>query len=382
MFDAAERRGWVEAMKELKSQYYVGSQDAFRYLKAMRWYEQVRQDILRANPSLAQKFDLSVKMVAWWVRAICRVLQHVLDCEVIKVSIHAKVALERGNHVITPFEESEIVEQLRLSGDYNMWTLDFPACLVAFMTDSLSAEIDNGLLIALAKWLRKNFRNGRFCPIFTESSQPVSFSQFRSDKKFRNNDEHDFWIAAHEMLDDAIECENHIFTPADHLLLSRAEDANDIRPAYSLLQKLLMRDKRGQFQHFKYQLLSDFKSSSCAADRFLYSSRLYLRAEHEYTLGSIEVERRIALNDIHSFDLKGMFPTPTDLVEAILNQRLSTIHTIRNRLRFYSDIIRTDGVHELLSTQVSNDERTLKHFQYLYRALHQNKKWLIDFLSH
>lgn len=61
MLNQDERGGWLEAIKELKAQYYIGSQPAFQYLKAVRWLEQVRLEIIEKNPSLRHKHDLTIR---------------------------------------------------------------------------------------------------------------------------------------------------------------------------------------------------------------------------------------------------------------------------------------------------------------------------------
>lgn len=108
----------------------------------------------------------------------------------------------------------------------------------------------------------------------------------------------------------------------------------------------------------------------------MHSSELYERAEREYTLGYTEIERRILLNHVHNKADRlpqGDKPTTT-YVNALISHQRSQVREYNNRLRELQSL-------EAPSTLTEDVTRSLKKSHYTLRALHQNKTWLINFLS-
>ncbi len=364
MLNEKERRGWVEAMKELKAQYYVGSQAAFNYLKAMRWYEQVREEILQANPVLEQKFDLSVKRVAWLVLAMGDVLQLVLELVAARASSPGSFSLASDHEIVTPGLPSRWREIPEPDPSCHQWEINWPGCLGELLSDLVPGV---SVVSHLRKWLEERFQDSELQLTHVVTGQSVSYAQFCGEANLRQGDEGHMWLEADNYLEEG---ESEILNAAEISLLRQAEAANDVVAAHSLLQRIAIDELRGNWENLKQWLNDAWENGYEEIEYFLYDMQLYHRAENEYTLGLTETERRILLNFVHDFCVHGCKRgSPQSLVDEMTEHLRLSLRRSAERLK----------VPEYVS---DNEPQIFRHREYLCRAIHQNKKWLIDFLSH
>ncbi len=117
-----------------------------------------------------------------------------------------------------------------------------------------------------------------------------------------------------------------------------------------------------------------FAVEATKIDDWIYDRDLYKRSEHEYALGRFEVERRIAINLAHSF--RGSLPAtePADFVGDVIDDLQRQMHKANENLHRY----RKSNFEPI----IRNAEQVLKRNRYFYLAVMQNRRWLVNFLSH
>lgn len=377
MLDASERHGWVEAIKELKSQYYVGSQDAFRYLKAMRWYEKVREEILNANPVLAQKFDLSVQMVAWLVFAIRDQLAPILDFAATKVSSPRSLSLTSVHQVNAPVALHPLEENVT----EHIWTINFSDWIGRFLAHlpHLADRIDTSN--RLHRRLKRQFYSGVLHPIYVSTGEAVSYQRFCEDVIFRKGDKDIFWYMVEDYLSSKDAHTKLLKGDRRILRLRSAFLKRNLVTAHHIMQREEINDKKNveSVQLFVEHIMPG-SSAALRSDGYLYLygfDDLYRRAEREYTLGLIEVERRILLSYVYQYQGEdGRIDSPLTFVNMLFNRCRLDINSGQHTV----DDLRRYGGH--YRSRLISSEHHLQKNRYLLRALHQNKKWLIEFLSH
>ncbi len=384
MISNDEKRGWLEAIKELKTQYYIGSQSAFRYLKEARQYEKIRQEVIQKNPGLLNKHDLSVQKIACLTETLGGLIGCKLTLLSTQMSTPQSFSLRTLHSVITPSasrkddDESNIPDWLK----YFPWTTyTWSANIADFLSHFLEVlppwYNDERRIRSLLESILPAFLVGGLKLYSAETGEQVSYERFRRDTTYRKGEPEYMWDNIRFMLDknqSDSDWEGYLLDMDvdERITLELALMTNDVSSAHPIWQSLEIRQIRSEIE----VLIQNWASyTGMPAEDWLYDPDLYKRAEREYTLGYTEIERRIALNLVRSHDdwLKECESTGVFLDRVVNHQRERIKQTAK----------RLDSVRLLNAPQpiIDNFSADLQSKRYTFTALHQNRKWLIDFLS-
>ncbi len=376
MSDKQVLRRRLEAIKELKAQYYVGSQAAFNYLKEMRWYEQLREEILRLHPTLKEHYDLTVRKTAWFAHALKSFLKYELELASLKASSPDNDLLDTEHLVIFPTDKKE--EKTLLGFNYHeyVWSVNYAEQIGHFLQEMLSDQQEQVWeeehVEALSAWVHNNFLSGNIQPILDATGEPVSYHTLVSDDRFRSNiSADDNWDSVSALIDLGFK---NLYTDQECDDLRQAQQNRDCQTAHLILQSIKIRYHIDCNHPLKIQSLqNEWRAEVTQADYWLFDSELYERSEREYTLGLREIERRIALNEIHNQTAD--IDSPRDAIDMLIADSKQFLQRSMGRLREHQE----NRVPRFI---IERTAYLVAKYRYLYLALHQNRKWLIEFLSH
>lgn len=362
-----ERRHWLEAIKELKGQYYVGSQEAYYHLKSVRWLEQVREQITELNPGLARQHNLTVKNVTYLVELMRTLFESVLRLTAAELSSPERMSLDTTHDVLIPVPIHPF--DLSKSLPWAMrWHVNYVEWLGSFLSTLPEQATASVIVNRMVQWLLTGFCYNRLQPVFEPTGQAVSFSQYAGELKFRQP-------LLKDLMDEAIlMLQTRSVKGKTRIMLQSLIDQKNLAGIHRLLQRKFTREERKNIERIFNSHTRELSCESSSPDVWLYDYNLYDRAESEYTLGYMDVERRILINHIHSYEVK----IENEQVSAFVDYLVADA---MNRIQMYKK--RSANLESLNAPAVilDHDLRSLRKARYLYRALHQNRKWLIEFLS-
>lgn len=379
MSNQNQLRGMLEAMKELKSEYYVGSQKAFTYLQEMRWYETILREVNESIPTVAQKFNLTVKKVAWLVPAIREILQYYWNMAALHASSPKAYSLSGHHKFANPCEYRSMHSSIVSNDDAGTysWFVDYNNELQKILKIMFAWSKTNtsGVTIPnLSLLIRVLLEDGHICPVFTKTGELVCYNRFVQNGQFRETQFDEFWITIEVWceLDKGSDQNIHL---EERELLRQAMQSLDFDSAHSVLKDIEIRQHREIGSLNARQLQCMLEADLIDAEEWLYDRKLYDRADCEKTLGRYEVERRIALNLVHSFQANnGIFESPKALVVSLAQYLKDALQKSVASVRYLRDL-------DAPSSICKNSEALEKRHRYNYLAVHQNQNWLIDFLS-
>ncbi len=366
----------LEAMKELKSEYLVGSKAAYEYIRTMEWYESVLDQLNDCTPSLVKKFDLSKGMVAWLLNCLKSSIAHHWKRGVLEVSTPQQPSMAYNNSFVFLINESPLVRHpSSLDKEWHEWTSDYENHLQLFLRDRLATDdtdIGKGTVEELLNWVEERLHQGAIRLQDVRTGEVVSFQGMQAHCRYRNTTTTELGVHAKALLQ--YDTYREELYPQEVDDLTQALSSHNLEMIHEIVRQVRLRD------YNKEQFIEDHMDKSesglLLTEMWLYDHRLYERARHEQTLGTYEVERRIALNAIHT--VKALYSAdypndPKEQVEFVLEYHIFKIQE-------ETDSIRDPEACSLISEE--SRRAYIEQLRYGYRSVHQNKRWLIKFLAH
>lgn len=376
MSNHQEQLGWLAAIRELKAEFYIGSYPAFKYLKTVNWLEQVRQQIIENNPGLQQKHDLTIHRIAQLIDMTRMFLANVLERSSVAVSTPEHCSLGSSHTIDAPVSFSRHdCHDYDVDEDGYVWSIDFTHFLIGFHT-VLPPEMSNKMLVKrLYQWTAHSWCRNALQLRLVKTGEQVSYSQFCVNADYRASDLNGLWGSVGWYLDFGHDTSENPLTDNELAVLRQGFRRKDIATVHPVLQHILMRElkdgARMNMSNAKFILNNDTHPE----EDWLYESRLYERAEREYTLGYMEIERRIVLNVIRNLYQK---PEDYESVDAFVN---NLIDYWRNYVQECRRLMAELTKLEAPGCVIDNQARMLQERRYIYVALQQNRRWLREFLS-
>lgn len=228
MISPQEQRGWLEAIKELKAEWYIGSLPAFKYLKEALRFEAAQQAILKLNPGLREKHNFTLRENARVLSMVGAFLGLVLDKLSAEISTPENLSLSHHVVLIWPDQVPAIEPQYSLELRY--WLIDPVPLLVAFL-EILPSRADGIQIINnLYTWMDRAFRAGKIKLLLAETREPVSFSEFTQSMQYRGSSQDFFWGCTWAHLQSE-EKNNGPLSDEENTALQRAVDTRNIAAA-------------------------------------------------------------------------------------------------------------------------------------------------------
>lgn len=335
----------------------IGSQDAWRYLKALKSYDILCQE-MHKDPLI--KYKPNPKETS----LICHNLSsgaHVwLDYISAKFSTKNDLSCAAYHQVIVeigmPYEDYR--------ADY-LWSLDY-------------AMVIKHLLSAMDKLPTKTtvidffFGQGKHMKCFTllgEPNQKVSGIDIIKNPQLRKIDQEDFWI----WVDDPQE---GILTRREHANLVKALEEKDLTMCHKLARKIALEEAQGHLRHWlEYGHGVSALSATVEEMEFLLEmSKLFDRAERELTLGRLEVERKFALAFVYKVAITDPFDSIQELVEKAIGY---SIRMRENRKERLGKMLKLKAPNIF----IRNEQGLVRQAEYLHLSLYQNRRWLEKYFS-
>ncbi len=310
--------GKLEAVKMLKEEYGIGSQDAWNYLKAENYLSDLRK-------KYAEGTDLSVRALGNFLERAAASLLHFADSQ---SQFNGNLVSQYG---VKHYYETEFVED-----QY-----------------SKKLHINDEKLVAL---FGAHYRNMEpFTAFIRTLGEAIQHPEVIKDGQGRS-------------LSDLIP--SKIRQPEDE------EDAENLKEARSYVQ-FLINPSPARFEKLDdYSAgILDFNPDVEAPHTLLFlygynDNDFYERAVNEHTLNTFETQRRIALSYLARFDS----PNEKKVPEAI-DQLRESICKNAERQQKYADTSAPQFIAELWKKNMAKSK-------YVLRAIISNRSWLEKVLSH
>lgn len=353
-----------------RSQYYIGSQAAHNYLKAIRWYEGILDEIVRWNPELRQKHNLSLKKINRLISSVKHKVEDLMTLNSVMASSPEDLSLASLHEIITGRETKKRVQEDGL----HLWKLNYARVISNYLAETPrgSDQLDASPLLMV--WLMDRFVAGNLRLLHVATGKCVTAREVFNDATLRRGTAEEFWVLVREIIDGEAEDKKPTLTDVE---------LNQLRDAYAesnlAVAHRIVKQRQANFYdlgkgrwHLEDIIVYDATDGSEPGSHWLYDDMLYERADREYILGHRDIERRIVLNAI-----KGSWWTNWSSLQSGLDeltkQHKKRMHEARAKL-------------ENLLADTSEDRRShlirkMQKERYLYLALVKNRPWLIEFLS-
>ncbi|MBI2451805.1 hypothetical protein HYV50_01865 [Candidatus Pacearchaeota archaeon] len=348
----SELEGKLEAIKELKAEYGIGSREAWNYLKVRQEYTQLADKIAQE----LKKEGLSYRPSYREISNLCgRAEEHLrLTLEDISEALAIKEKRFPRDQIVVPY--AKILQRGTLAYlenqnfpdmdiVVNRWKFDYEKFIKNFYRKLRETE-DKKKAFNIAF---RGIINGNDSYIEDESGKRLTLNEILENERLLLTNEPKFI----EDMEDA----KIILERASSLLTWLAGESSD-------------------FSGVPFRV-DDFQEQTIEELEFLYGcysaeKNLYNRALREKSLGNIWIERRIALNKvITEADRK---ESPKEMIDDVLvNERKKLARTSR-RLRGYISM-------EAPSVLIENGKELKAKRQYFIQAIISNRKWLEKVLS-
>ncbi len=213
----------LEAMKELKSEYFIGSFNAFYYLKAWDELEEMRKMLLRQHP--AMRDVLTTKRLAWLLEAMRWMLQgklNILGCRISTPDDWSCMC----NHFVAPLMACMHPNNLEwgksrssIFKNHYDWQFDIShvSDFLGFLEDPFAWQDVSVIARALDGYLDETLESGHLLLESLNTGRHVTKAEFCEDPSTRLNPDGCEWelLICYENHDDRLE-------PEDHSILAEA----------------------------------------------------------------------------------------------------------------------------------------------------------------
>lgn len=317
----------LSQIKNLKETYMIGSADAFKYIKARNYFSQLRKEALDGSGKDIGKLELTNAVYSFFYA-----YQGALD------SLSTVQAFEKGMNPRDcnlqypgPNKKNEKTLQTDMLWDFDYSTI--AQLFTSYFKGNSEIELQNTFLETL--------KESQKYPLLEFEGKTYSFSQLINDKTgmfstdFGYPSEQSVYEHSKEYLEEFLGAK----TPDRMIAVEFFA-----RPDYEI------------------EYLFGHKTDADTDD-------IYDRAMKEYTLNRIDVEKRIALNYVltSSFLTKTINPITDNLKTRIARQKSNLENFEKN---------------EAPSVIIKNSKALIKKYEYIFRSIRKNQKWLEQILSH
>jgi len=396
MKDKQQLRATLAALKDLKSEYYIGSKAAFSYLKAVRWYEHIRREIISKDPQDHLRQKLTVQHIDWLINAIRSLTKMTLQCISIQTSTPENWSCLCDHEVQLPAELAYVDLPYGITkygnnyGNFSYhWSIDYLSVLDQFLC--LAVKLNNFSLenfdtaeTALSIFFvsLSESKNGHKCLTFLSTQETISFSEFAEKAQYRTMDSNEWLGAANAHLaSGTIPEELSIRSELDQSeidtisLLRKAYEEEDSIAAHDILSRMRLEDIEIETDYYRGERERRHIVKSCLSESCLYGqAAIFKRAENEYTLGHREIERRVILNTVHNHYLH---PNQFASLEEFIDELINHYRTMLQKSERLTDDLLSKGEGFVAAMQ----QKASRHLRYVMLSIIQNRKWLIKFLS-
>lgn len=366
----------LEAIKELKAEYFIGSLNAYYYLKARNYLEQLRAKIIERTPALGD--GLTTRQVEWVCIALPWLLSRKLCVIACTVSTPTNWSC-LGNHVVCmgpkyqnpdAFSWRNVVKREKSWAEHDdTWELgeehvsNFFEFLARMPEQTLGAEaLDAYLTWALhaetlhLAWIRSSetFTIADFIQ-YCRTRNDITKSAVGSAATVMVSDSDSLTEAQRTSLQAALESGN--FSSKHHRIILEWEIAYHM----DLIELASPKPPGAE--------------DTLELDEWLYDKQLYERALGDFTLGRRDIERQLAINAAHRYQGHVESSDATEFVSTLLQYLRDSLQRMQQQAKTLRDLDAPQAINQ--GAQKSCDER-----RYVYLAVLQNRNWLIDFLSH
>jgi len=352
-----------ETLKELKERYLIGSQDAHNYLKIQRSLEILCEEINK-DPRVKRK--LKVSEASNFRSGVVKTLNLILQALAAKFSTVKDLSACSGHTVAENFSK-ENLKCFEGSDEY-FWEVDVKLILRAFLKKfppGFNEPWNSNWQKLLVAFFFKGPGFKLRCFTSPATKRLISCEDFVIEPALRKSTKKLFWNWVKIQLDTGS------LSKKKFVVLKKALSQKDILLAHKVIRHDALEAAHGHFIH----LVKDANSGGVPDEEFwLLSnpSKLFERAEREYTLGTFIVERRIALGEISASFSLGDSPEKT--VDFCIERLLKHREAAKKSL---AEIILLNAPKSILQ----HAQILVRKRNYIFLALKKNRKWLIDFLS-
>ena len=351
------------AIRELKDEYLIGSQDAFCYLKTIGYYEKIQRDLF-SEPGI--NFRPSVRDISLLCQEISFYAQLWLKLVSVQHSTTENFGVQAEHVVLMPWNRDRdiVVHGIK----FHFWNIDFSMVLRELIKGENLPELSR-LMLSFSTEISE-----LSCFIIYDTQERLSMIDIINRLDVRDGYSKGFFDSVSATLMD-YELHRHYsssLSAEDAELLYEAKVAKDIEVCHEMIRKCDMRaliHLMGQCFESKEKLGN---VTSEEVEFLLNSEKLFERAQREFTLGNFEVERKFAISFISSFD-REEGESIESFVERITENAFRYLRRSEKKLKDLSDSV-PDCLKE-------NAVKSISQNRYTYLACYQNRRWLVKYFS-
>lgn len=363
----------LETMKELKQEFYVGSKDAFDYLKSIAYYENLLDEVYKDN---SVKTRITIREASNLQNKIIFEARRHLGMASVLYSDAKSLSVSAEHYVESPLP-SEFEESAKLiigERECHCWKIDIPLFLKKFLNGSKNIQnLSNAIFLFFAV-------EGDNIPFFIYGKDDRRFSlrDIINDPELRKCSEKMFWSDCYSLyveIDDPHYKE--YLSQGEIGSFKKAYKNEEKETCHNILQKIRAGQIDERLSSLEEEETEDeyLSISKEEFEHLLDARKLFLRAEREYGLGLFDVERRIALNFLYSFKAKREdFKSISEFVDSVIELTLDRIKKRQLQLEM-------GKFSNAPTVIIKSFAESLRFYEYVRLALIQNRNWLIEFLS-
>ena len=372
-------RGMLEAIKELKAQYYVGSVNAYAYLRAVRWLDEVREGIVAVDSNVLKTHDLSDQMLDSLTGMTKKFLSVLLSLIPVEISTPECCTLLVFNDV--SFDGSEFMPSEHRSVDYSgmvfSWTLptrDLSDFLAKVLRTGFLNQFPQKFPRYLCAHLSQAFRSGALS-VRSSTGERFFYSDYCEYIKRVGSNEPDYFVNG-VFADLDADKDVPFMTDSQRIAFRRFVDDCDLVAAHPFLQEFYIQSFKEMEAGFVEGFLASSEIRGFSPEDALYDPCLYERAMHEYTLGHTDVERRILLNALRDVMSQGL------ACDGSIEERLDDFYEYyKNRVSKSFGLLQKALSMNAPSGIIWKQRDILQRVRYILVAILQNRPWLKAFLA-
>jgi len=345
----------LEALKELKAEYLIGSQDAFLYLKAMERYEKIL-DALAKDPAI--QIRPTLKETSRLCADILRAANFWLEMVCITFSTPENLSVAAQIFIPELYLNDKFDEDI-FTHIFSLDVLMVAKCLLRSVSE-----------IPTRQQVWDFFTlHGETLDCFTvESDQRVSWQDISLEANLRSCSPKRFWSQsmAHAYVFKDKYSEDYIAT------IKRSIEAKDCETCHQFLQSLRLTLTKEDVEGWVINLEGFNLKARPSEEEFEYLLQygdIIERAEREFTLGNFEVERKVAIAYMYEFIGDENLASASEMVDDALRCALKMRTERQKRI----EVFRSQNAPSVI---LDNAETSLRKARYLYLSLYQNRRWL------
>lgn len=348
------------ALQHLKQNHLIGSLDAWRYVRVMRWYESLVKVAKNKGVEITtQQVDAIITILGMFVREI-------ITRQMIHQSTTKNFSLFVNVNLVPSFSENCLgahKEESKYKDDY-LWEVDYEGAFHLFV-DHISAK----------PWIMKGEASG----ISVEILQVMVRVLMECTQLVRGGEKHPyavsqfckasgkgFWGAVQASLDSS---GLDFLVGDEEATLKMFIEEDDVEGAYKILRDVELRGAdESMKQAFDRSAALLEGGEITNAEKYLHSAdQVYDRAVREYSLKRIEVEREIAYNLVFH-----------DSANRVVDSSVILEHCECWQKKRESRKVQLARLVSLNAPRIviENEKRSAAKAEYAYLALTQNRAWL------